>query len=103
MCTVSTCLLGTDPTGQTKATKFIVEHFIALKSGSCIVGNLYARSITVKYSVSAQYWMAIGTNQHTGLGIAEYVVLFQHTWKHNKIVENITQTVLSILLWFTCY
>ena len=36
----------------------------------------------VEDAVLAQYGMAVGADQHTGLGVPEDVVLLQETWKH---------------------
>lgn len=37
-------------------------------------------SKAVKNAVLAEYWVAIGADQHAGLSIPEDVILLQQTW-----------------------
>lgn len=83
-----------DSRGQKQASKAIVEDLVALQSGCGVVSDFNTCSKAIKDAVLAEYWVAVGADQHTGLSVPEDVVLFQQS---SASVENADASISAVM------
>lgn len=68
-----------NPRGQKQASEAIVEDLVAFQCGCGVVSDFDTCSEAVKNAVLAEYRVAVGADQHSGLRVSEDVVFFQQT------------------------
>lgn len=76
--------LPSAPKGDTNRGGFVLLWTWFWKKLTC--------SEAVKNAVLAEYWMAVGTDKHTGLSVPEDVVLFQQTYRERFHSSNYRYT-----------
>ena len=70
--------LRSDARCQTESTKSIVEYFVGFERCRSTIGDFNSGCLAIKHPVKAQSWVALVADEHTGLRIAEYVVMLNH-------------------------
>lgn len=83
-----------DPRGQKQASEAIVEDLVALQCGCGVVSDFNTCSEAVKNAVLAEYRVAVGADQHSGLRVSENVVFFQQT---SASVEDADASISAVM------